>query len=416
MKFNAYDDVMAHLDRLGLFHMDMGLDRIRAVLDALNLSRLPFPVVQVVGTNGKGSTSTFLASIATAHGRRAGLYTSPHFVTPRERIRIAGTMIEPQLWPVLGNRILEAGGETLTYFEFLTVLGMLAFREADIDIAVVEAGLGGTWDATTAIEANLLCVTPIGFDHEKVLGNTLTAIATDKAGAMRPWHTAITAPQEPEAMRALRHVATERHTQFLVASDVATLPADVRLGLRGPHQRSNALLALAAWQHVAAAQGWEIDETSIRRGLGAAHIPGRYQSVEAAPEQGIPFPLLLDGAHNAHGLAALRAALEADGIRPAAVIFSCLADKNLDAIVPLLRHIAAGAPFFVPTIADNDRAAAGTDIAARIGEGAVAVPRLKDALHAAASAAPQASQAAPVLLCGSLYLLAEFFTLRPDQL
>ncbi|ABM27506.1 bifunctional folylpolyglutamate synthase/dihydrofolate synthase [Desulfovibrio desulfuricans] len=478
--FRTYDDVVAHLEGLGLFHMDFGLDRMHAALAALDLTRPPYAVAQVVGTNGKGSTSTFLASIAQAHGLRTGLYTSPHFLTPRERIRIDGRMLEADLWPLLGNRILDAGGANLTYFEFLTVLGALAFREAGVDMAVIEAGLGGTWDATTALAADILCVTPIGLDHQHVLGPTITAIATDKAGAMREGHMALTAPQCDEALSAIEQAAATRGTRLVQAATTTTLPSDAHLGLAGPHQRDNATLALAAWRTIAATRGWTPSEAAERHGLASAHIAGRFQRVEVRlsdlpvagvlpagfhpsdthptrihpadtcpsgncpsgdcpagppPDVSIPssiedtpdadttnpppcrsLPFVLDGAHNIHGLTALRTALEAQGLRPAAVIFSCLADKDTEALVPLLHDIAAGAPVIVPTIADNERAADGATLARRMGPNARAVPRLHDALREAARLAGDATVKRPVLLCGSLYLLAEFFTLRPDLL
>lgn len=435
--FASYDDVQAHLDRLGMFHMDLGLGRIEHVLDALSLAAPPFTVAQVVGTNGKGSTSTFLAAIGTAHGLRTGLYTSPHFVTPRERIRIDGAMLAAEQWPVLANRVMTAGGEALTYFEFLTVLGLLAFREAGVQLAVLEAGLGGAHDATTAVASDVVCVTPIGLDHQSVLGATIAAIAADKAGALRPGVPAVTAPQPTDAMDELRTAADACGATLYEADDVTRLPAKVELGLAGPHQRTNALLALAAWTTLAKANEWESHEDAVRRGLAEAWIPGRLQWVERpaaeqhAPERAdetvapnapevpdtsgmpaLPARLIIDGAHNAHGLAALRAALADQCVRPAVVIFSCLADKDLVAVAEEVRRLAGNAPLLVPTIRDNARAARGEDLAALLGPAARTVPDMAAALAEATALAPLG----PVLLCGSLYLLGEFFTLRPDCL
>ncbi|HCG04973.1 MAG TPA: bifunctional folylpolyglutamate synthase/dihydrofolate synthase [Desulfovibrio sp.] len=434
--FATYDDVQAHLDRLGMFHMDLGLGRMERVLDGLSLTAPPFTVAQVVGTNGKGSTSTFLAAIGTAHGLRTGLYTSPHFVTPRERIRIDGSMLAAELWPALANRVMAAGGEALTYFEFLTVLALLAFRESDVQLAVMEAGLGGAHDATTAVAADVVCVSPIGLDHQSVLGPTVAAIAADKAGALRPGVPAVTAPQPSDAMDELRSAADACGAPLREADDVTRLPAKAELGLAGPHQRTNALLALAAWTTLAEANAWETREDAVRRGLAEAWIPGRLQWVEThAMETGaaaasqvsaahalfpaapadlphLPARLVIDGAHNAHGLAALHAALADQCVRPAVVIFSCLADKDLAAVADEVRRLAGDAPVLAPTIQNNARAARGEDLAALLGPMARAVPDLPAALHEAAALAPQG----PVLLCGSLYLLGEFFTLRPDCL
>lgn len=416
--FSSYDDVQAHLDRLGMFHMDLGLGRMERALDALALAAPPFTVAQVVGTNGKGSTSAFLASISAAHGLRTGLYTSPHFITPRERIRIDGTMLAADLWPELANRVMAAGGEALTYFEFLTVLALLAFREAGVQLAVLEAGLGGAHDATTAVAADVVCVTPIALDHQSVLGPSITAIAADKAGALRPGVPAVTAPQPSDAMDELRAAAEACGALLFAADDAARLPAKATLGLAGPHQRTNALLALAAWATLAKANAWDVQEGSVRQGLAAAWIPGRLQRVERsdadfpASQPPLPARLLIDGAHNAHGLTALREALAAQDIRPAVTIFSCMADKDLAAMSAEVRRLAGNAPVLVPTIRGTPRAARGADLAALLGPSAHAVPDLHSALREAAALAPQG----PVLLCGSLYLLGEFFTLRPDCL
>ena len=222
MRFHSFDDVQDHLDALGLFHMDFGLDRMRNALDALGLLTPPFVTVQIVGTNGKGSTSTFLSCVARAHGLKVGLYTSPHFVTPRERIRINGTMLPADRWPVLADRVMEAA-PNLTYFEFLTALGLLAFAEAGVDLVVMEA--------------------------EKILGPTLTDIASDKSQAMRPGVPAFTAPQEAEALDCLLRTAQEKGAEL---RETASLPfPQSALGLAGPHQRVNARLAIAVWDWLA---------------------------------------------------------------------------------------------------------------------------------------------------------------------
>lgn len=421
--FHSFEQVQNHLDHLGLFHMDFGLDRMRRALRALDLLNTSWPAVHVVGTNGKGSTSTFLASLATAHGLKTGLYTSPHFLSPRERIRINGAMLSPERWTALASRVHEAAPD-LTYFEFLTAAGLLAFAEDHVDLAVLEAGLGGRYDATTAAPARLVCYTPIALDHERILGNTIRAIASDKAGAIRPMPNGtpvLTGPQPREALDCLADAAAKNKVPFITveqralpfglldASDPASLPL---LGLAGPHQIANARLALAAWDHLCAEQGWPLSREATLKGLAAARLAGRFQCIPAGA--GLP-PLILDGAHNPHGLNALASALEEKQIRPRAVIFSCLADKNREAMIPLIRRIAGDAPVFTPTIQDNERAMSGETLAHELGSNARPAQRLRLALDAAArERAADAHQ--PVILCGSLYLLGEFFTLYPDRL
>lgn len=414
--FSCYNDILQHLDARGLFHMDFGLDRIKAVLNALALTRPPYVTIHTVGTNGKGSTSTFLASLGKAHGFTTGLYTSPHLLTPRERIRVDGHMLDEATWCMLGNRLMEAGGESLTYFEFMTVLAVLAFAHRNVDVAIIEAGLGGTWDATAAIETDFLCITPIGLDHQHILGATLAEIARDKAGAIRHGQTVFIASQENEALQEIIHSATLRDATLIMAHAVEPLPTAERLGLHGEHQTRNAQLALAAWHHIAKHYGWEQSVKAENEGLASAFIVGRYQFVPASQEHGLPFPMILDGAHNPHGLEAFAHALTKDNIIPRAIIFSCLADKDVHTLTQRIRDIAGTAPILVPTIANNPRAAESTAIASTLGEQAIAVPTLQKALEHLAtlsSSAAKEKNSRPVILCGSFYLLAEFLQLYP---
>lgn len=413
--FQTFDDVLTHLDSLGLFHMDFQLDRMRRAVHALHLDAPPCVTVQVVGTNGKGSTSTFLASLARAHGLSVGLYTSPHFVTPRERVRINGDMLPPQAWPALANAVYNAAPD-LTYFEFLTVLGYLAFARAGVDVAVMEAGLGGCYDATTALPADLVCFVPIAMDHENVLGKTLAAIAADKSQALRENTPALTVPQQTEAMRVLQETAQAKRAELREVNTRAA--TEYTLGLRGPHQQINASLALAAWEQVAALRGVSTCPEAVAQGLGTARIAGRFQWTP---------PYVLDGAHNPHGMQALQAALAEAGTSPCAVIFSCLADKHVEAMLPLVRDLAGGAPVFTPTIQDNERAMLGPELAERLcdlGVAAQGYDRLAQALAAARVLWPEAQEQnaascpapRPIVVCGSLYLLGELFTLCPERL
>ena len=423
--FRSFEEVLSFLDGLGMFHMDFGLDRMYRAIKALRLEPgldgwQPY-IVQIVGTNGKGSTSTFLASIGCAHGLKTGLYTSPHFVTPRERVRIDGKILTEEVWTDLAGTV-HAAAPDLTYFEFVTVLGLLAFKQAGVDLVVMEAGLGGMHDATTAMAADMTCFAPIDLDHTRILGPTLTHIATDKAGAIRSGKLALTGQQADEVMAVLRREAQARHATLIEAASMAALPSNAELGIVGPHQRQNALLALAAWQVAARECSWHSREAAIRAGLRDAHIAGRFQMVPACGEEP---PYLLDGAHNPHGLRACCDALLAEGIHPRAVIFSCLADKDVDTMLPLVAGMARGVPLLIPTIQDNERAMGGDVLAERFAQlvamqpgpsSILPLPRLSIALDKAAVISTSSSSKHPVLVCGSLYLLGEFFTLRPQCL
>jgi dihydrofolate synthase/folylpolyglutamate synthase len=200
-------------------------------------------------------------------------------------------------------------------------------------------------------------------------------------------------------------------SRLLRAEEICVIPRDWKLGLRGAHQGDNAALALAAWRELASRHDWPERDDLVRAGLEKAFIAGRLQSIPAS--RGLP-DLLLDGAHNTHAFAVLREALRELGIRPCAVIFSCLADKDLAGMAPLVLDVAGGAPLCIPPLSVRQRSAAPGRIAAALGATACVAPSLEAALEAAGrwSAAPRS----PVLMCGSLYLLADFFRLYPEYM
>ncbi|WP_243311737.1 bifunctional folylpolyglutamate synthase/dihydrofolate synthase [Fundidesulfovibrio agrisoli] len=391
--------------------MDMGLSRMERALAALGLTRPACPGVQVVGTNGKGSTSTMLAAMLAAHGLRAGLYTSPHFVSPRERIRIDGSPAPDELWLEAAEAVLRVSADVspelrLTYFELLTVMAAWIFRAAGCHAAVFEAGLGGWHDATSAIAHDLLLVTPIGLDHEHVIGPSLAHIARDKARAMRPGVPVIAGEQLPEVADILEAHAAATGAPLSWAAEAAFPPdwPDAP-ALPGPHQRGNLRLALAAVRALAGLGLLEPDAQALRRAAREAFIPGRLQMVTT--DSGPDF--LLDGAHNLPGLECLRAAIESLGVRPSAMIFACLADKDLEAMLPLAAALTPG-PILVPALAAHGRAMPPEELAARMGPRAEAVADAGEALERVRG------MGGTVLVCGSLYLLAEVYAVRPEWL
>lgn len=425
----SYPDFLARLDGLGLFHMDLTLDRMAAFVARAGLPR--FPVLHVVGTNGKGSTATILAELLRAHGLHVGLCVSPHFISPRERILVDGAMLPEDTWARLGGRVFEQStGLGLTYFEVLTALALLAFQDAGVDVAVMEAGLGGRFDATSVLNPALTVFTPMGLDHMNVLGRTLAEIATDKAGALRPGCVAVSAAQAPEAWEVVAARAGELGAELIPAEAVLYYSRangrvqpgpDARYGRRfvrpmtglslalpGQHQEQNARTALAAFHVFAARLRLPVSEDACREAFHNAFIPGRMQRVLGVP--GLPQELILDGGHNAHGLTALKSALEVEGLRPSAVVFGCLRDKPLDDMLPLVRGIAAGGCLLAAGIPSCPRACDPGELAAQLG------PQAAPAADVHAALAGLVRVPGPVLVCGSLYLLGEFYTKHPRLL
>ncbi|MDR2891890.1 MAG: bifunctional folylpolyglutamate synthase/dihydrofolate synthase [Deltaproteobacteria bacterium] len=481
--FRSWAEFETYLEDLGLFRMQPGLERMKVVLERLNLKRPPYLLTQGVGTNGKGSTCSFLASLARSHGFTCGLHTSPHFLSVRERIRLfrspdselmtapnaahrGGELFSEADWLAAANEILNHGGEILTYFELITCLAALLFKKAGVDLAVMESGLGGSFDATSAFEADLVFFTPIAMDHAGILGPTLSDIARDKAGAIRPGVAAFSARQVPPVTLELQNMAEQRGAELIFCAACHELPKpDFQLGLAGQHQYGNAGLALLVWRElyrrlqansINSDKFNPIEITLNKReahGLAQAWLPGRLQMVDGevcgvAVQSGatapglsgatapghpplIPGgvlkhpPLILDGAHNAHGMSALGHSLALLGIAPAVTIFSCLADKEPEKIIPHLRILSPGL-ILVPELPDQPRAMPAKELAALVGRPARAVANLAEAIEIAGASmterlpeiAGQSIQECryPLLICGSLYLLAEFYKLYPHCL
>jgi len=415
----------AYLDSLGLFHMDLGPGRMRAALAGLRLESLPHLGAQVVGTNGKGSTAALLAGLLAAHGLPTGLYLSPHFVSVRERILLGGKMIAEEDWTRAANAVQAAvagRGEDgrLTYFEILTAMATWLFADLGAEAAVYEAGLGGAGDATTALPRDLTLFTPIGVDHASVIGPTLADIAADKAGALIPGGLAVTGPQPAEAAAVLRREALARGTRLYDAAALAVYDPssrqatllfpkrldvpDVKLKLAGPHQAQNAALALAGFALCAEAMGIAPDPEAVRRALAETFLPGRLHLLRLP---GMVPALLLDSAHNLPALTALETALQALLVSPTALIFTCLGDKDFEAMAPVAARLTSG-PIIVPELPGVSRARPAAEVAARLGKRAIAVAGPREALEAVEKLD------GTVLVCGSMYLLAALFADRQN--
>lgn len=427
----TFDEALKYL--LGLGHetlaMKLGLRNTELLLHAFHRPESSFVGVQIAGTNGKGSTARMLESICLAAGLKTGLYTSPHLISITERIRINGREITrpefarltERVWSV--SRALVAAGqlETLpTFFEQATIVALDAFRDAEVEIAILETGLGGRLDATTAAGAPIIGITAVALDHQEYLGDTIAEIASEKAAIIRPGVTAIIAPQNPEARRvildrcdavgvvpryddikATMHGADSEGRLKVTFTTPRRVYEGIDLALRGRHQVTNAAVAIGLAESLADAS-LEVEPNAIARGLSHARHPGRLEVWPGEPS------VLFDGAHNPAGAQALAAYLEEFVHAPITIVFGGMRDKDLAAMVGgLFRHAhhmiltrptcarAASPEEIARSVAATTTSTGNVTLASSIGE----------AWRAALDVTPRGG-----LICvtGSLYLVGEF--------
>jgi dihydrofolate synthase/folylpolyglutamate synthase len=279
----------------------LGLDRINDLLKATGFKAGQFKTVQIVGTNGKGSTAAFTESIVLAHGISCALFTSPHLSSARERIRINGLQVSEADFILATEEILVKAtqlGDEASFFECILAMFMWLAAKAQVEVVIVEAGLGGRLDATTAIGAQVLGVSMIDFDHQNILGDTMEAIAREKILAAQPGQKVISVPQHPSADTVIREIKNTLGFELTQSK-----PASWPLGLQGEHQKHNAGLAIALVE----ALGLRMIPDRIKQGLLKVRWAGRYELVM---KKGIK--IIFDGAHNPSGINALSKALKAD--------------------------------------------------------------------------------------------------------
>ncbi len=357
--------VQATLDARGPGRMVPDRERIVALLDLLGNPQRAYPAIHLTGTNGKTSTARMIDSLLRAFGLRVGRYTSPHLDSVTERIALDGEPADAdrfvaahdEVAPIaalLDARAAGAGGEQVTYFEFTTAMAFAAFADAPVDVAVVEVGLGGEWDATNVLAAGTAVVTPIGLDHVGLLGGSLAEIATEKAGIVHPGATVITAVQAPEAAEPLIRRAVEveatvarEGTEFgvveravavggqqLTLQGLGGVYGDVFLPLHGAYQAQNAALALAAVEaFLGAGTEGTLDADAVREGFAAVSSPGRLERVRVSPT------VLVDAAHNPAGMAATVEALrEAFAFSRLVAVVALLDDKDARGMLELLEQ------------------------------------------------------------------------------
>jgi dihydrofolate synthase/folylpolyglutamate synthase len=385
----AYLRFLQRLEATRTLGVSLGLGRMEAALTALGSPHLALPAVHIAGTNGKGSTAAMLDAILRAAGRRPGLFTSPHLARFTERIRLDGREVDGDHLEALADRIF-ATGVPLTYFEVANLLGWLAMLEARVDVAILEVGLGGRLDSTNLCAPIATAITSIGLDHTEILGDTLAAIAGEKAGIAKAGVPLYLGPVAQEA-----HAAIERHCASVGAPVIETGPlADAAaLGLPGAHQRSNGALAVALARRVADVQGFGLDAAAVQAGLAQVQWPGRLEQVEPG--------LWMDAAHNLDGARALVTALPP--ARPRALVVSVVQGK---AVAEMLATLAPAFDLVIATRSQSPRALPAADLAALLPEPARAGARIvDDPRDALVQARAAVGAKGAVVVAGSIFLI-----------
>lgn len=412
--------------------IDPSLSRISAIMDLLGEPQFAYPVIQVTGTNGKSSTARMIASLLRALGLRTGLYTSPHLIDMRERIEIDGSPISAERFMAIAGDIApfiatvdakseEQGGTPVTYFETMTAIAYAAFADAPVDVAVVEVGVGGMWDATSVCHPQVSVITRVAMDHADLLGDRIDLIATEKSGIIKEGSFAVVADQDAEAAEVIaariddlrvpaawegkafavldRTVAVGG--QLLTLQGLAGVYEDVFVPLFGRHQSGNAAIALAAAEAFIGGGAFALDADSVREGFADVTSPGRLEIVRRGPT------VIIDAAHNPAGAAALADALaDSFAFTHLVGVLAVLADKDAVGILTALEPVVDQ---LVVTQNDSPRRL-DADALARLateiyGPDRVEVKRrLDDALDAAVRLAEEADTyaASGVIVTGSV--------------
>jgi dihydrofolate synthase / folylpolyglutamate synthase len=434
-----YEAVETELDkRWPETDIEPSLDRIRALTDLLGDPQRAYPVVHVAGTNGKTSTTRMIDALLAEAGLRTGRYTSPHLQRATERITLDGSPItreryvevyrEIQPYIELVDAGREPGQPALSKFEVLTAMAFAAFADAPVEVAVVETGLGGRWDATNVADGAVSVITPIGIDHEEYLGSDLAGIAAEKAGIIKPGSIAVLSTQQAEAAAVLLERCVELGAtvarqglefgvlrrdkavggQLLKLQGLGGAYTDVFLPLHGEHQAGNAAVALAAAEALlGAGADRQLDVDGVRAAFAGVTAPGRLERVRTAPA------VLVDAAHNPHGARALAAALTDEfGFRRLVGVVAVLRDKDvtgmLEALEPVLDEVVV-TQNGSPRALDVDELAA-VAVGVFGGERVTVETRLDDAIEQAVQMAEEVDEEGASLAGGGVVVTGSVVT------
>lgn len=427
-------DIMGRPSERNTTNLD--LRRMKMILDVMGHPEESFRVVHITGTNGKGSTARMVESICRAYGMRTGLYTSPHLEHVNERIAIDGQQLSDDdfvdawdqvrdLIAIVDMKMEELGKPKMSFFEVLTAMAIWKFADAPVDVAIVEVGMGGRWDATNVLDADAAIIGPIDMDHMAWLGNTVEQIASEKVGIIKPGCTAVIGrqPHEEAVMPIIEEAARQNHANLVrdgieaevvtripaVGGQVATLRtpngtyAEVPIAKFGEHQAHNALAALCAAEVVIPVNG-ALDGDLVAEALSTVRIPGRIEQIRTSPT------IILDGGHNVNAAESLRAAIEENyDFQQLVGVIAMMGDKQVEeylgVLEPLLSHV------IVTENSWRDRVMPAEDlktVAERVfgAERVTCVPELPDAIQEAVNMVDADDELGVgyghgVLICGS---------------
>lgn len=420
-----YEQCLVYLDQIQNLGIKFGLDNVRTILSSLNNPQKQYPSIHVAGSNGKGSVCAMLNQILMEHGFRPGLFTSPHLVTVRERIQIAGNSISTENFSRHLTNLRGVIEELITskkllspptYFELLSCLAFLHFAEEEADIAILEVGMGGRFDATNVVESVVSAITTISPEHQNFLGDTQSEIASEKAGIVKPGIPLVCGVEEEEAHTTIRKKAEELNAPFFAVFSKArdlhkekttrNFRFEYKLeeekyafspSLLGEHQGKNAAIAICVARQLS--ERWRrLDKIRIIQGIEAAHWPGRLEVISKNPL------VLVDGAHNEEGAKALRKYIKEFISSPKVLVFAVMRDKNIEKLSEILfplahKVICTKFPYF--------KAAEPEEIRRRASRFQDRIVFQLDVQKAVQTALQSVSSDGVVLVAGSLFLVGE---------
>jgi dihydrofolate synthase/folylpolyglutamate synthase len=418
-------ECLEYLEKIQNLGIKFGLDNVREVLSAFNNPQLKYPSILVAGSNGKGSVCAMLSRILTLHGLRIGLFTSPHLVDVEERIRIGETLIPKSSFCLLLTRLRKKIEQLIkenkllnppTYFEHLCCLAFLYFERQQVDMALLEVGMGGRFDATNIVHPIASVITTISAEHQKFLGESLGQIASEKAGIIKPRIPVICGAKDKEALQTIKKRAEELNAPFQNIFDpkgifskkktdkgyVFRFKMDGKTysyepSLPGEHQGKNAATAIAT--ALTLSQRWKpLEKDKILEGIRTARWEGRLETISHRPL------VLLDGAHNEEGVTALRKYIEDFLIPPIILVFAAMRDKEIEKIADILfpfseKVILTRFPYF--------RAATPEELKEKVLRHKSRIILEPDVKQAYTLALKMAGPEGTVLVAGSLFLVGE---------